>query len=193
VSNRYVDSGGNLSLLLRRARAGDAAAEEALFSAAYQELRALAHARLRRAPRGELLDTTSLVHESWLRIARAGALRMEDRAHFFAYCGRVMRSVVVDEVRAQLAERRGGDAVRVTLVSDVMRGDGDGATEILRVHEALEELGKQAPRLVQVVELRYFAGLTEQEIADALGVTERTVRRDWEKARLWLLEAMQSR
>ena len=189
--NRPVDSSTDLTVLIRRARAGDDAAEKAIFEATYHELRGLAHARLRGGSGGPLLDTTSLVHESYLRIVRTGALRVEDRGQFFGYAGRVMRSVVVDFVRARLADRRGGDAVHVTLGTGLVDPDRNAAAEILRVHEALQELAEHAPRLVQVVEMRYFGGLTESEIAEALGITERTVRRDWEKARLLLLEALQ--
>jgi RNA polymerase sigma factor (TIGR02999 family) len=181
----------DLTVLIRRAQSGDEAAEKAIFAATYDDLRGLAHARLRGGPPGQLLDTTSLVHESYLKIVRTGALRVEDRVQFFRYAGRVMRSVVVDFVRARFADRRGGEAIHVTLGPDLADPARDGATEILRVHEALEELAKHAPRLVQVVEMRYFGGMSESDIAEALGLTERTVRRDWEKARLLLLEALQ--
>jgi RNA polymerase sigma factor (TIGR02999 family) len=150
----------------------------------------LARARLHRGGRGTFLDTTSLVHESYLRFANAARLRLEDRQHFLRYAGHVMRSVIVDFVRGKLSERRGGDVLRVTLSSDIGADASGSEAEILRVHEALEELSKYDARMVQVVELRYFAGMTEAEIADALGVTDRTVRRDWEKARLLLAEAL---
>jgi RNA polymerase sigma factor (TIGR02999 family) len=189
---RSMGERSDLTLLFARAQAGDDEAAQAIFTAAYDELRQLAHARLRRGPRGALLDTTSLVHESYLRILKAGALRVDDRAQFFCYAGRVMRSVIVDFVRACLAERRGGEAIHVTLGAALAAAERDGAAEILRVHEALGTLAERAPRLVHVVEMRYFGGLTEQEIAEALGLTERTVRRDWEKARLLLLELLQT-
>ena len=139
---------------------------------------------------GTLLDTTALVHESYLKFANAGELHINDRAHFFRYAGQVMRSVIVDLVRAAQAERRGGDAAHVTLNTAIQNSPDKGADEILRVHEALQELAQHDARLVQVVELRYFAGLTEPEIAGILGVTDRTVRRDWEKARLLLARAL---
>jgi RNA polymerase sigma factor (TIGR02999 family) len=177
--------------LLERVRAGDEAAEKTLFEATYPELRALAHARLRGRPSGQLLDTTALVHESYLKIVQTGALRVADRSHFFRYAARVMRSVVIDFVRARLADRRGGAAVQVTLPTGIVDPAGDGEAEILRVHEALQTLTERAPRLAQVVEMRYFAGMTEAEIGAALDLTERTVRRDWEKARLLLLALLQ--
>jgi RNA polymerase sigma factor (TIGR02999 family) len=180
-----------LTDLLRRAQDGDEAAMRQVFDATYEELCRLARARLRRGGRDVFLDTTALVHESWLRFASTAQLRLEDRQHFLCYAGHVMRSVIVDFVRGKLAGRRGGDALHVTLSSGISAEvDGSGETEILRVHEALEELSQYDARMVQVVELRYFAGMTEIEIADALGVTDRTVRRDWEKARLFLAKAL---
>ena len=175
--------------LLRRAEAGEAEAADALFAATYRELRRLARARLRAGGRNTLLDTTSLVHESYLRFVGAKRLRLEDRGHFLRYAGRVMRSVIVDFARRRNAGRRGGGAPRVPLGVEVPDGlPAAGEAEILRVHEALEGLAQLDPRMAQVVELRYFGGLSEAEIAEALGVTDRTVRRDWEKARLWLAE-----
>lgn len=181
-----------LTELIRRAQVGDADALGAVFAAAYEDLRRMARHRLSANTRGPLLDTTALVHESFLRFAGAGQLRVEDRAHFFRYAGQVMRSVIVDAARASLAERRGGNVAQVTLNTAI--GDRVGVRderEILRVHEALEELAALDQRLVQVVEMRYFAGLTEVEIAESLGLTERTVRRDWEKARLLLAKALE--
>ncbi|HSI57220.1 MAG TPA: ECF-type sigma factor [Ideonella sp.] len=175
-----------ITLLLRAAGAGDRQAADRVVALLYADLRRLARSRLRRSGDVTLLDTTALVHESYLRIQRTDELDFPDRNHFLAYAARVMRTVVVDLVRASQAERRGGEAVHVTLNTLV----GDAAfrheDEILRVHEALEELSAVDPRLGQVVEMRYFAGLSEVEIAEALGVTERTVQRDWQKARLFL-------
>ena len=164
-----------LTDLIRRAQDGDTQALKSVFDVTYEDLRRLARSRLSKGGRATLLDTSALVHESYLRFASAGQLRIEDRQHFLRYTGHVMRSVVVDLVRGKLAERRGGPAAEA---------------EILRVHEALEQLAALNSRMAEVVEMRYFAGLTESEIADALGVTERTVRRDWEKARLLLAEAL---
>ena len=132
---------------------------------------------------------TALVHESFLRLAgRVNALQFQSRGHFYAYAARVMRSVIVDLVREQAADRRGGGAAHVTL--DTVLGDGladpNGDAEALRVDEALTALATVEPRLAQVVEMRYFAGMTDDEIAQVLGLTDRTVRRDWDKARLLL-------
>src|SRR5262245_36124192 len=179
----------------RTRKIGDAALHQPdgvneLFTAAYQDLRKLARLRLRGGGRNTILDTTSLVHESYLRLARAGQLRVEDRTHFLRYACRAMRSVIVDLVRQRRSERRGGAAEHVTLTTRAGTGRHAGERQILRVHEALGELGRHDTRMAQVVEMRYFGGLTEAEIAATLDVTDRTVRRDWEKARLWLADAL---
>ncbi len=176
--------------LLERVNGGDDVARDALFAMLYQDLRTLARSRLRRSETITLLDTTSLVHESYMRYLDARELSFADRGKFFAYAASVMRSIVVDEVRKRHAERRGGSAIHVELdtgsIGDLAGDDG----QIVRVHEALDDLAALDPRLARVVEMRYFAGLSEVEIADALDVTERTVRRDWNKARTLLLEAL---
>jgi RNA polymerase sigma factor (TIGR02999 family) len=163
---------------------------DGLFATAYQDLRKLARSRLRGGGRNAVLDTTSLVHESYLRLAKAGRLAVDDRAHFLRYASRAMRSVIVDLVRQRQASRRGGAADHVTLTTRAGAGEPAGARQILRVHDALGELVRHDARMAQVVEMRYFGGLTEQEIAEALDVTDRTVRRDWEKARIWLSNAL---
>lgn len=181
----------SLTDLISLAQQGDEAALRAIFNTTYAELRALARSRLGRGNRNTLLDTTSLVHEAYLRFADAGKLHIGDREHFLRYASHVMRSVIVDFVRERIAARRGGDAVHVTLNSEIVDSDAAaGEAEILNIHEALEALAQVDARLVQVVEMRYFAGMTEAEIAATLDVTERTVRRDWQKARLLLAEAL---
>ena len=179
-----------LTELIHRAQEGDAEAADALFAATYPQLRRLARARLRGGGREALLDTGSLVNESYLRFASAGHLRIEDRVHFMRWAGRVMRSVIIDIARRSQAERRGGGAHHVALTTKLGAHATHGEDEILRVHAALDELAAADARLAQVVEMRYFAGMTEMEIAQALGVTDRTVRRDWDKARLLLREAL---
>ena len=160
----------------------------ALFAAAYPELRKLAHARLYSSGPMTLLDTTALVHESWMRLSHQSLLTVESRQKFFAYAAQVMRTVIVDAMRERAAARRGGGEKALPL--DTAIGDGIASDdEALHIHEALESLAQVEPRLAQVVEMRYFGGLTEPEIGQVLGLTERTVRRDWEKARL-LLAAM---
>ena len=176
---------GELTRLLAAVRAGEPGAVDRVVSATYQELHSLAHQRLSRSPAITLLDTTSLVHECYLRLVNVGELHATDRAHFMGYAARAMRSIVVDLLRRRLVERRGSGDRKVTLGTDI-RGDLAGSEQVLQVNDALEELAKLDRRLVDVVELRYFAGLTNDEIAETLGVNERTIRRDWDKARVLL-------
>jgi len=164
---------------------------DTLYEATYRDLRHLAHARLRASGRNTLLDTTMLVHESYVRLAGNNALAFPDRARFLVYAGQAMRSIIVDMVRQRQSERHGGLATHLRLTTvppDALSADEN---DILRVHEALEKLAKVDERMAQVVQMRYFAGLTETEMAEALGVTDRTVRRDWEQARLFLADALE--
>jgi RNA polymerase sigma factor (TIGR02999 family) len=179
-----------LTELLGRLQAGDTAARDALFAAAYGELHRLAHARLRDGGRDAVMDTTCLVHESYLRFVRAGELRAEDRRAFFAYASHVMRSVILNSVRERIAQKRGGDRPPLALFTGVGADLPDAEETVLAVHEALEALERVDPRSAQVAQMRYFGGYSEQEIAETLQVTERTVRRDWEKARLILAAAL---
>ena len=181
---------GDMTVLLARARGGDRPAFDALFERLYPELRRLAHARLARHKRGAGMETAVLLNECYLRFLDAGSLTPTDRAHFVAYAAHVMRSIVVDSVRAAQRERRGGGAEHVTLDTAIADSLAQPCDEVLDVDRALGELARLEPRLAQVVEMRYFAGMTEAEIALALGVTDRTVRRDWEKARLLLAHAL---
>ncbi len=180
-----------LTRLLAAAREGDPDAAGKAFGLLYDELHRLARARLRQHQTLTLLDTTSLVHESYIKLVGVKSVAVDDRHHFFAYASRVMRSVIVDFARAKLAERRGGDAEHVVLDTELGGKLAAPENDVLRVHEALEVLALADERLAQVVEMRYFGGMTEAEIAAALGVTDRTVRRDWDKARLLLLAQLQ--
>ena len=185
-----MSGASSITDLIGQAQAGDSAAFDALFKIAYEDLRELARARLRAGGRDVVLDTTALVHESFLRFVQAGRLNATSRAHFMNYAGRVMRSVIVDFARERLAQRRGGDALHVTLDTRVSDAVSTGEEEVLRVHEALQHLAKVDEKLVRVVELRYFGGLSEADIAESLGIHVRTVRRHWEKARLLLADAL---
>jgi RNA polymerase sigma factor (TIGR02999 family) len=179
-----------IAALLAAVRRGEAGAIDELFGLLYPDLRQLAHARLRRSGSFTLLDTTALVHESYLRLLRAGSLEAGDRGQFMAYAARVMRSVVVDFVRRRAAERRGGDAVHVDLDAEIAELTDPREREVVRVNEALQELAAIDERLVRVVEMRYFAGMTEEQVAEALDLSRRSVARDWEKARLFLATAL---
>lgn len=180
-----------LTRLIAGARAGDERALNGLFDRLYGELRRMAHSRLRGGGPA-MLNTTALVHESYERLAQLGRLEVDDRRHFLAYVARAMRSVIVDIVREDAAERRGGGAPHVPLTTGVgSAAQAPGADpEVIRVHEALGELAAIEPRLAQVVEMRYFGGLEHAEIAAALGVSRRTVERDWERARSFLYASL---
>jgi RNA polymerase sigma factor (TIGR02999 family) len=181
---------GDITVLLARAREGERGALDEVFDRLYPELQRIAHARLAGHVRGTSMQTTVLVHECYLKLLTAKRLAPADRNHFLAYAATAMRSVIVDAVRAAGRERRGGDALHVTLGTGVAESVGLPEEEILDVDAALADLAQLDPRLGRVVEMRYFAGMTDQEIADAMGVTDRTVRRDWEKARLLLAAAL---
>jgi RNA polymerase sigma factor (TIGR02999 family) len=156
----------------------------------YEELRGMARHRLHGAERPAVVDTTAQVDDCYNRFANPKSLSVEDRLHFFRYAGSAMRSVIVDLARGALRAKRGSGERPVSLSTTISESTSAGEEEVLRVHDALDDLTQIEPRLVQVVEMRYFAGMTEVEIAAALGVTDRTIRRDWEKARLLLAQAL---
>ena len=184
---------GQITQLLQRLRTGDTGARDELFAMAYGELKRLAHVRLYQGGRSNMLDTTALVSEAYLRFVKSSKLRSEDRRSFFAFASQVMRNVIVDTARTRLAQRRGGGAAELTLSTQLIEHLSSGEEAILDVHEALLVLEQAEPRLAQLVEMRYYGGYTETEIAETLGVTERTVQRDWKKARLLLKAALQRR
>ena len=181
---------GQVVELLAAIRRGESGAADELFSLLYPDLRQMAHARLRRSGHMTLLDTTGLVHEAYMRLFKAGTLDAGDRGQFMAYAARVMRSVVVDFVRRRAADRRGGGVVHVELDDSSATLADPREREVVRIDEALEELASIDERLVSVVEMRYFAGMTESQVAEALGLSRRSVTRDWEKARLFLAAAL---
>ena len=185
-----MDADIPLTHLIQQAITGDEQAFRRIFDVSYGELRRLARSRLAKDARGTLLDTTSLVHESFLRLLQTRDLSVQDRAQFFRYTAQVMRSIVVDFARKRVAERRGGGLPDLTLDTHIDRAADSGEEEIIRIHDALAELSEFDPQLQEIVEMRYFSGLTETEIADALQINERTVRRRWEKARLLLAAAL---
>jgi len=156
------------------------------FAAYYPELKKIAHARLRGSGLNGSIQTTALVHDGYLRIAAGRGIAIGDRLQFFAYASRVLRSIVVDLVREERALRRGGGADIVTL--DTAAGEGIPASvDIEALNDALGDLAKLDPALARLVEMRFFGGMTEDEIAAALGVSVRTVSREWNKARALLL------
>lgn len=181
------DEATSLTALLQDASQGDAPALGRVFESLYPQLKRIAHVRLYRQGGPAHLGTTALVHESFMRMVESSHLRWQDRAHFLAYAAKTMRHVIVDLARRQLAQCRGGDQVQVTLDTSLHAGaDGEASEWIVAVHEALSGLEEIDASLARVVEMRYFAGYSDVEIAALLGCSERTVRRQWDKARAWL-------
>jgi RNA polymerase sigma factor (TIGR02999 family) len=160
-----------------------------LLPAVYEELRALAHRHLAKHGHGGSLATTDLVHEVYLKLVDQSRAEWRDRAHFFALSSRAMRHVLVDRALASATLKRGGASRQVTLDEEAIAID-DSPETLLAIDEALDALAAVEPRLAKVVECRFFGGLSEKEIAEALGVTERTVERDWVKARMLLRRAL---
>lgn len=179
----------DITTQLRAWQAGDPSARERLFPLVYDELRLIAHRQLQRERPGHTLDTTALVHEAYLRLAGSTSQDFSDRAHFFAMAATAMRRILVDYARRYRTEKRGAAPRRVSL-TDTMLVAEERADTLLAVDEALIELARIDSRLSRVVECRFFAGLTEEETAETLGVTSRTVRRDWTKAKGWLLRTL---
>ncbi len=180
----------DISELLLAANAGDRVAADRLFATLYDELKKLAHNSLRRSGSPPELDTTMLVHESFIRLVGGTACTPVQRRAFYAYVGKVMRSVVLDAVRERQARKRGGDQIFVTLNTGVEQ-PVLGGPQLIALDDALTVLGNMAPELKELVEMRYFAGLTVPEISELTGKSPRSVEREWEKARLLLRQLME--
>ena len=179
---------GEVTQLLAEARAGDPAKLEAVFVALYPELKRLASRRS--GGEGHDLTTTALVHETYLKLIGARHLDLQDRRHFFACAGRAMRHILVDHARAASSDKRGGGVAAVELPPEV--AGGAAAADWVDLDRALDELEEVLPELRELVELRFFAGLTREEIAELLGCSERTVQRDWQRARAFLYARLES-
>jgi RNA polymerase sigma factor (TIGR02999 family) len=177
---------GEVTRLLALAGAGDRDSIDRLFPLVYDELRRLARHQLRPSGGAGTLHPTGLVHEAYLKLAGGGGLRAENRSHFLAIAGRAMRQVLVDRARSRGTVKRGGGWTPVTLMDGHRPLEVD-PVQMLALNDAIERLD---PRQRQVVEARFFVGLEEREIAEMLGVSERTVRREWVKARAWLVRAL---
>lgn len=181
-----VESGQrDITGLLVAWRAGDEAAFDRLFPLVYDELRSIAHRQLGRERSDHTLGTTALVHEAYLKLVDQTRARLTDRAHFYAVAARAMRRILVDYARRHRALKRGGPAGQISLDDSGLPAD-QRADTLVALDEALTRLADVDPRVSQVVECRFFGGLTEEETAEALAVTARTVRRDWVKAKGWL-------
>jgi RNA polymerase sigma-70 factor, ECF subfamily len=168
---------------------GDQKALDELFPLVYDELRQLARRQMRRERRGHTLRTTALVNDAYLRLVDQREVRWQNRAHFFAIAAQMMRRILVDHARAKRYEKRGGGAAHVPLEEAAVLAQGKEA-EIIALDEALVALGEIDPRRARVVELRYFGGLSNEEIAEVLKVSPNTVTRDWNMARAWLYQEL---
>ena len=177
--------------ILTELRSGTRLSLDRLLPLVYEELRAIAHRQLAVRGGGGTLQTTGLVHEAYLKLVDHSRAEERDRAHFLALASVAMRHVLVDCAKARVRLKRGGEQQRVTLDEQKIAVD-DQPEALLQLHEAMNRLAQLQPRLAQVVECRFFGGLTEDEIAEALGVTVRTVQRDWAKARMLLRHELEA-
>lgn len=177
---------GDVTRLLRAARDGDAAAAHDLFGVVYADLKRIARRQLGGAGSGATMTTTALVHEAYLRLARPGNLELNDRTHFFAVAARAMRQILVDHARRRLAEKRGGGAFAVELDEGRVGAADDRAEVLVALDDALEKLGRLDERLARLVEWRYFGGMTFEEAAAGMELSDRTLKRDWKRAKAFL-------
>jgi RNA polymerase sigma factor (TIGR02999 family) len=176
----------NVTELLRAWGDGDPQASEALVPLVYAELRRQAQLALRREGEGHTLQATALVHEAWLRLDGQHEARWESRTQFLAVAAQMMRRVLVDHARTRLALKRGGGATQVTLGDADQTAAESGNVDVLALDDALARLAVMDPRKARLVELRYFAGLSIPEAAEAMGISQATVGREWAVARMWL-------
>jgi RNA polymerase sigma-70 factor (ECF subfamily) len=175
--------------MLNRMKNGDQKAGEEVVARVYGELHRIASREMRRERPGNTLQTTALIHEAYLRLAGARSIEIQSRSHFFAVASQQMRRVLVDHARAAGSQKRGGGAVPVDLES-VRVGAGDPDAQLVRLDDALNDLERLDPRPAKVVELKYFGGYSDREVAETLDLSVAMVRRDWEFARSWLFEQM---
>src|SRR5262245_24042460 len=178
-----------VSSLITAADRGDRPAAETLFTTLYSELHRIARRELGRQPYGGMLGATSLAHEAYLDLSRREAASFPDQRRFMAYAARVMRGLIIDYVRNRQAQKRGGKFELITISTDVADATAQ-ATDLQRVSSALDELAEKDPLLADVVDLKFFCGFSFAEIAAMKGVSERTIQRQWQKARLYLHHAV---
>jgi RNA polymerase sigma factor (TIGR02999 family) len=186
-----MTASANAPAILSRLRSGSRESVDRLVPLLYQQLRAIAHRQISRRPNGATLNTTGLVHEAYLKVVEHSRAEVHDEAHFLALASLAMRHVLVNRAKARTRVKRGGAGIDITLDESRIAID-DQNEALLHLDEALSRLGELEPRLARVVECRFFGGLSEEEIANALGVTVRTVERDWAKARMLLRRALES-
>lgn len=179
---------GEITRLLHEVREGDSGAFDRLMPLVYDELQEIAHRQLQKERPGHTLDTSALTHEVYLKLA-GEEVAWENRAHFFVLAARAMRQILIDYARKQNAQKRGGDWIRTSLSTNHLRVDVEMG-EVLVLDELLDRLETFDERACQVVEFRFFGGMTEDEVAEVLDVSTRTVQRDWRKARAWLYKEL---
>jgi RNA polymerase sigma factor (TIGR02999 family) len=182
----------DVTALLRKWTSGDKSAIDQLTPLIYGELRRLAHRHLRRERRGHTLQSTALVHEAWLRLVDQKQAQWQDRAHFFAVSGQMMRRILVDHARAQQREKRGAGAP-LLMLDEAIDLPRQRSLELIALDDALHDLARLDARQSQVIELRFFAGLSIDETAEALGISKATANRDWITGRAWLLRELDRR
>lgn len=182
---------GEITQLLADIRAGDNGAESRLVSLVYDELHRMAARYMNRERSGHTLQATVLVHEAYMRLVAQEDQNWQNRSHFFSMAAQLMRRILIDHARSRGAQKRGGTKVKLPLEDALVAGEYN-CEELIEVDDALNRLSRRDPRLGQIVELRFFAGLTEEEIAEMLGISARTVKRDWKVARLWLHSQLSS-
>ena len=175
-----------ITVLLRRLRQGDEVAAEEVWRLVYEELRRIARAYMRKEAPGRTLQTTALVHEAWLRLADQTQVDWQDRTHFYRVAAQMMRRVLVDHARARLADKRGAGAAKVSLEWVEIEPTPQKLEEVLAVDEVLSRLSEVDQQQARIAEMRYFAGMTVDETATALGLSSRTVDREWALASAWL-------
>lgn len=180
---------GEITRLLHRSAEGDREAFHRLIPLVYSDLKGIAHRRLGGSSGTRTLDTTALVHEAYLQLVPQATASWRDRAHFFAVAATVIRHVLIDYLRKTGADKRGGSAIHVPLHEE-LAGEEGRMVDLLALDEALEALAEKDARLRDVVECRFFAGMTMKETAEALDVSKRTAERDWTRARTYLYQAL---
>jgi RNA polymerase sigma factor (TIGR02999 family) len=181
----------DVTALLAAWRAGNEKARDEVVATVYQELKDLAHRSLSRERPGHTLQTTALVHELYLKLCSSGSVDWQDRAHFMAVAARQLRYILIDHAKTVSRQKRGGPRIRVTL-PDLPDAAVPQEEDVITLNDALERLEKLASRPAQVVELRFFAGMTEAEIAEVIGASLATIKRDWAFARAWLMSELES-
>lgn len=189
MSDSIHASQNEITELLHACSNGERSAFDRLIPLVYDDLRAIAHNRLLAERPDHTLNTTGIVHDAYLNLVNQATATWRDRAHFFAVSSKVIRNLLIDHARTRKAAKRGGGAVHVPL-AEHLEGKGPGTVDLLALDEALADLGTKDERLERLVECRFFGGMTMEEVAETLGVSLRTVERDWRRARAYLYQAL---